>query len=93
MPQAELCRAIKEWRRVSFLYRGERRSVDPYVVYEDTESVEILLDGIGPGHVTLWLTFRVADITDVRLERHFKPVVPDAGNPRYEKTLCILEMG
>ncbi len=93
MSQAKLCQAVEEQWRVSFLYRGKRWSVDPYIVYEDVETGEILLGAITAARQRDLVPFTVADIAGVRLERQFKPIIVDTGDLAYEKAICVLEFG
>ncbi len=93
MLQDALCQAINEVRRVEFIYQDIRCSVDPYILYEDVDTGEILLDGIQATRTSVLSTFRVADITDVTLKGRFKPIVIDSGAPRYKKTICPFEVG
>ncbi len=92
MSQCKLCRAIEEIRRVEFNYQGTRISVDPYIVYEDVDTGEILLGGIQAGHTSAFTTFPVDSITDVTLKVRFKPIVIDSGAPRYKKTIRLVEV-
>ena len=92
MSQDELCQAIYEKRRVEFIYQDTRRSVDPYIVYEDMDTGKILLDGIQATRTGALSTFRVADITGVTLKERFMPIVIDSGASRYKKTICLVEV-
>ena len=91
MSQDKLCQAIYEKRRVEFIYQDTGRSVDPYILYEDVVTGEILLDGIQATRTSGLSTFRVADIPDVDLKGRFIPIVIDSGASRYENTICSFE--
>ena len=93
MSQDALCQAIHEKCRVEFTYQDTQRSVDPYILYEDVDTGEILLDGIQATRTSGLSTFRVADITNVTRKGPFMPIVIDSGAPRYEKTIFIVEVG
>ena len=91
MSERDLCNAIEQVRRIEFSYQGSRRLVAPYIVYEDVDTGEILLDGMQVNPTGRMRTFRVADITNITLEQRFLPTAIDSGAPRYEKTICVLE--
>lgn len=92
MSQDKLCQAINEVRRVEFIYKNVQYSVDPYIVYEDMDTGEKLLDGIQATHTSALSTFRVAGITDVTLKERFIPIVINSGAPRYKKTIFLVKV-
>ena len=93
MPERKLRQAIDEMRRVEISYKDTDRSVDPYILYEDVDTGEKLLDGIQAGRTGSLSTFRVDDITRVDLKGPFTPVVIDSGALRYEKAICRIKIG
>ena len=91
MPQDDLCKAIKEMRRVEFIHQDVKCSVDPYILYKHVDTGQILLDGIQSTRPNQFSTFRVANITAVTLKERFKPIVIDSGASRYKKTIRLVE--
>ena len=92
MSKDALGQAINEVRRVEFIHQDIRCSVDPYILYEDMNTGEILLDGIQAPHTSALSTFRVAGITDVTLKERFIPIVINSGAPRYKKTIFLVKV-
>ncbi len=92
MPQRELCKAIEERRRIEFEYRGSRYSVDPYVVYEESATGNILLGGFQGRPTRGWRTYDVAQIIDIDIKVQFVPIVFDSRAPKYDKAICLLKV-
>jgi hypothetical protein len=93
MPAREtICRAIEKRRLLSFIYKGEARTVEPYILGFDEKGALILsavqtLGGSGAG----FRTYAVEGISALALtSRHFPPNHPDY-NPRdrlFARVLC-----
>ena len=92
MSQDTLCQAINEMRRVEFTYQDTQYSLDPYILYEDVDTGEILFDGIQATRTSRLSTFRVSHTTDVTLKERFKPIVINSGAPRYKKAICLVKI-